>query len=42
MAITQKIVQQWADEHGIELEITVFGRKYTNHGRPGKIGRAHV
>lgn len=41
MAITQKIVQQWADEHGIELEITVFGRKYTNHGRPG-INHVHA
>ncbi len=35
LAITRKIVQDWADEHGIELEITEFPRNYQNHGRGG-------
>ena len=51
MAIRRAEVEKFAQEHGIELrihdpkdyllEITEFGRKYTNHGRAG-INHVHA
>ncbi len=35
MALKRADVEKFAEEHGIELEITEFSKKYTNHGRSG-------
>lgn len=41
MTITRTKVKQFAEEHGIELDIVEFRCGYSNHGRPG-INHVHA
>lgn len=41
MAISRRSVEEFAESHQIELEITVFPRSYANRGRPG-INHVHA